>query len=64
MTKEYIQFLRIARGSLAELDTHLIVAKNLNYIDDNALDALSNTIRRISSMINSMIDSLNKKAKL
>lgn len=26
-TKEYIQYLRISRGSLAELETHLIIAQ-------------------------------------
>ena len=33
-TKEYIQFLLIARGSLAELETHLIIAHQLHYLDD------------------------------
>ena len=32
-TKEYIQFLHIARGSLMELETHLIIAQKLGYID-------------------------------
>jgi len=31
-TKEYIQFLTIARGSTTELETHLIVARNLNFM--------------------------------
>ncbi|MHB8918536.1 MAG: four helix bundle protein, partial [Desulfocucumaceae bacterium] len=31
-TKEYIQYLRVSRGSLAELETHLIIAQKLNYI--------------------------------
>ena len=29
--KEYIQFLHIALGSIAELDTQLIISQNLNF---------------------------------
>lgn len=32
--KEYIHFLYIALGSVAELDTQLIIAKDLNFIDE------------------------------
>ena len=31
--KEFSQFLCVARGSLAELETQLIIAKNLDYIN-------------------------------
>lgn len=33
--KEYIQHLSIASGSLAELETHILIANRLNYINDN-----------------------------
>jgi four helix bundle protein len=32
-TREYIQCLLIARGSLMELDTHLIIADELKYLE-------------------------------
>ena len=32
--KEYSQFLSIALGSIAELDTQLIIAKNLTYLEE------------------------------
>ncbi len=32
--KEYLQFLGVANGSLKELETLLLLAHNLNYIDD------------------------------
>ena len=32
--KEYLQFLGIANGSLKELETLLLLANSLNYIDD------------------------------
>jgi four helix bundle protein len=31
-TKEYIQFLQVAYGSAAELETQLLLAKELNYL--------------------------------
>ncbi len=34
--KEYLQFLGIANGSLKELETLLLLANSLNYIDDIA----------------------------
>jgi four helix bundle protein len=37
-TAELVHFLHIASGSLAELDTHLEVAKRLGYCGDKAAD--------------------------
>ena len=60
-TKEYIQFLYISLGSIAEVETQLIIAKNLNYIDSN--DLLKN-VRFIKGKMINLISSLkNKGAK-
>jgi four helix bundle protein len=37
---EFIQFLGNARGSLLELETQVLVAKNLQYLDEPALEIL------------------------
>jgi four helix bundle protein len=37
-TREFVQHLSIAYGSLAELETHLQIAQRLNYIDIGQLD--------------------------
>jgi len=40
--KQYIQFLNIALGSIAEIETQLIIAKRLNfYTNDEQLEKLS-----------------------
>lgn len=39
-SKEFIQFLYIALGSLSELETQFIISKNLNYIDYNILEII------------------------
>ncbi|MGE5526741.1 MAG: four helix bundle protein [Rhodospirillaceae bacterium] len=42
--KEFLQFLHIARGSLSELETHTLIARNLGYLMPN--EELSSKIRR------------------
>jgi four helix bundle protein len=45
--KEFRQFLYMALGSLAELDTQLIIAAKLGYIKDNDLNGLDIKDHRI-----------------
>ncbi len=45
--KEFLQFLYIALGSLAELETQIIIASKLKYIDeDNFLLGFTEKLRR------------------
>lgn len=55
---DYVQFLRIARGSCSEVETQIIISKNLRFIDENSFDELSFDIIEISKMINGLINSL------
>jgi four helix bundle protein len=50
-TKEFKQFLAIGLGSLAELETQLIIAKEIEYLTQNGLDALLSPLDRIRKMI-------------
>ncbi|MCE2742377.1 MAG: four helix bundle protein [Fluviicola sp.] len=64
-TKSYIQFLRIARGSLFELETQLIIAKKLNYVLNKELnDSIFLLIEEESKMINSFIKKLDINNKM
>lgn len=53
--KEYIQFLYIALGSLAELETQLIIAVNLEYINSTEFNALKIQLDEIGKMLNGLI---------
>ncbi len=53
--KEFIQFLYIAHGSAAELETQLIVAKNLRFLDDKAFDLLNKERDEIGRMLFGLI---------
>ena len=60
-TKSYLHFLKISRGSLFELETQLIIAKNQNFIkNDDLFDTIMNHIIEESKMINSYINNLEK----
>lgn len=60
-TSDYIQFLKISRGSLAELETQWLISKNLNFISEKEFLETSERIFEISKMLNSLITKLNPK---
>jgi four helix bundle protein len=57
-TKDYIRFLRIALGSLYELQTQLEICKNLNYISSQNYENILNMSNEIGKMLNSLITKL------
>ncbi len=59
-TGEFKQFLYIALGSLAELDTQLIIANRLGYMDSKDHELLSTRITELRKMIFSLISKLKK----
>ena len=58
-TKEYKQFLFIALGSCAELETQSIIAKRRDYVNENNFKRLSENIDHESRMIMNLIKSLD-----
>lgn len=59
--KEYRQFLYIALGSCAELETQITISNSLNYIDDDSAKKLSDEIEIICKMITNLIKKINNK---
>lgn len=60
-TKEYIQFLYIARGSNDETNYFLLLAKDLGYINDEKYAELDTKCLSIKMMLNKLISVLKKK---
>jgi four helix bundle protein len=56
--KEFMQHLSIAYGSLAELETHMLIAGRLHYVDKMKLDEIINKTGIIGKMINGLRKSL------
>ncbi len=61
--KEFIHFLSIANGSCCELETLLILSKNVQLISEETLKNLSIKIETIKKMIKSLQYILNKSNK-
>ena len=60
-TKEFLQHLSIASGSLAELETHLLIAERLQYISKEDIYSLLEQTTEISKMIYGLRKSLKQK---
>jgi four helix bundle protein len=56
----YIQFLKIARGSLYELETLLIICKNVKLGEVEKVNKILIEIEEISKMLNAFIASIDK----
>ncbi|MBU2525436.1 MAG: four helix bundle protein [Bacteroidetes bacterium] len=61
-TLSYINFLKISRGSLFELETQLIIAKELEFISSDALNKIDKLIHELSKMLNSLIKNIKNKS--
>ena len=57
-TKEYVQFLRYARGSLYEVETQLRIAARRGYLPDARLDTILDQTTSIGRMLVGLIRAL------
>ena len=55
---EYVQFLRIAQGSLKELETHLIVSEKVGLVGPGTTAALQSKCDETGKMLRALIRSL------
>ena len=57
-TKEFVNFLAIARGSQTELETQLQICIKLKYFSDEQAESALNLCNEIHRMLNSLIGKL------
>jgi four helix bundle protein len=62
-SKDYIRFLRVARGSLYELQTQLEIALNLSYLNNNDHEQLQSLNESIAKMLNALIGKVSLSEK-
>jgi four helix bundle protein len=58
---EFAHFIGIARGSLAELETLLIIARRLDYVDESVHRALFDELSELGRMATGLLRSLQDR---
>ena len=61
-TRTFVQYLRIAQGSLKELETHLLLAERVGIANRTLIDAPVEQCEAIGKMLRALIRSLQQKA--
>ena len=61
--KEFTQFLFIAMSSAAEVQSHLYIALDQDYIDQNQFDAIYNQTNKTAMIISGLIKYLRTRSR-
>ena len=62
-TQEFVQFLRIAQGSVKELETLLLLSLRVQLVKAPEINPILEMLSEVSRMLHSLIGSLRRKLK-
>jgi four helix bundle protein len=57
--KEFVQFLSIARGSLAEIETYLMLSRDLGYLNQDEFIQLGDLRKEVGRLLRGLYKSLS-----
>lgn len=60
-TREFLHHLSITRGSLNELETQVILAQRLGYIDDTSLQRINVLINEVGRLLGGLMNALMER---
>lgn len=58
--REFLHFLRHARGSLAEVETQMLLAQRLKYLSSNEAERISKSVDELGRIMSGLIRSLGE----
>ena len=61
--KDFVRFLKIARGSAAELRTQVYIATKIGLIDKSKMTELVAELKRISKMLTGLANAIRSESK-
>ena len=59
--RDYLGFLHVARGSLAELRTQLLIARDVEFLTDTDLRSLETQLDEVGRLLNAVIRGLHRR---
>ena len=60
-TRDFLRFLSIAYGSLQEVETQLIIARRLEYLEESLQGGLFDLTNEVARLINGLMNSLSPR---
>ncbi len=63
-TGDYMRYLSIARGSLAELETEVMLAERLKFLDASVASAMLGEMEEIGKMLTSLRQRLRERSEM
>jgi len=60
-TRDFLHFLAVSYGSLKELETQILIAERLEYIDGHTRDVLVQATTEVARLISGLANSLKKR---
>jgi four helix bundle protein len=60
-TRDYVHFLGMAYGSVKEVETQILIAERLRYVNSSRSDELVQLTGEIARLISGLMNSLNRK---
>ncbi len=58
---EFRQFLGNARGSLAEVETQILIAQNLSYLDESETNRLLTKVEEVGKILNGLLSAVKNQ---
>jgi four helix bundle protein len=60
-SKSYLQFLKVSKGSLMEVETLMVIAKKLNFITEKEYKIISDNVEELAKILQGLIKSIKQK---
>jgi len=61
--RDFVRFLRHARGSLAEIETQILIAQQRKYLPDSTVTKLAHHIDELGRILSGLINSLKEQER-
>jgi len=62
--RDFVRFLRLARGSLAEIETQVLIAQQRSYLTTATTAHLSQQLDELSRILSGLINSLKERERI
>jgi four helix bundle protein len=63
-TRDFIAFLHVARGSIAAMETQMLLAQRVGYLSEQQVDSIMSRLAEVGRLLNGLIAALQRRLEL